>query len=183
MARAMMSGTTPLAAIYDCLLEQDGHALIYFPIYNYAGMSLDDVETMLHHPFSIPALSDGGAHVGTICDASTPTYFLMHWARDREKGRFTIEEAVQRLTGTPAKLMGMADRGTIEVGKKADINVIDLERLALKPPHLVRDLPAGGKRFLQDAVGYRATICSGVITAENDRLTGNKPGRVVRNAV
>ena len=183
MARAMMNGITPLAAIYDCLIEQDGHVLIYFPIYNYAGMSLDDVETMLHHPFSIPALSDGGAHVGTICDASTPTYFLMHWARDREKGRFTIEEAVQRLTGIPAKLMGMADRGTIEVGKKADINVIDFEKLALKPPHLVRDLPAGGKRFLQDAVGYRATICSGVITAENDRLTGAKPGRVVRNAV
>lgn len=180
MARAVMSGRKPLEAIYDALLEQDGKALLYFPVYNYAGMSLDVVEEMLHHPLAIPGLADGGAHCGTICDASMPTYFLMHWARDRQKGRFSIEAAVHKLTGAPASMMGMHDRGTITLGKKADLNVIDFEKLALDSPHLVTDLPAGGRRFLQNAHGYRATIVSGVVVAEHDRLTGDKPGRVVR---
>ena len=180
MARAVMSGGKPLDAIYDALLEQDGKALLYFPVYNYAGMSLDVVEEMLHHPLAIPGLADGGAHCGTICDASMPTYFLMHWARDRAKGRFTIEEAVRKMTGLSASMMGFHDRGTIELGKKADLNVIDLANLSLRSPHLVSDLPAGGRRFLQDAKGYRATIVSGGVIAEHDRLTGDKPGRVVR---
>jgi N-acyl-D-aspartate/D-glutamate deacylase len=180
MARAVMSGGKPLEAIYDALLEQDGKALLYFPVYNYAGMSLDVVEEMLHHPLAIPGLADGGAHCGTICDASMPTYFLMHWARDRQKGRFSLEAAVHKLTGAPAQMMDFRDRGTIALGKKADLNVIDFEKLALDSPHLVTDLPAGGRRFLQNAHGYRATIVSGAVVAENDRLTGERPGRVVR---
>lgn len=180
MARAMMRGQKPLEALYDALLEQNGYALLYFPVYNYSGMNLDAVETMLHHPFSMPALADGGAHVGTICDASIPTYFLMHWVRDREKGKFPIEEAVAKLTSVPANFLGLHDRGTLEVGKKADINVIDFEKLSLKRPHLVHDLPAGGRRFLQDAEGYVATIASGLVIAEGGKLTGARPGRVIR---
>jgi N-acyl-D-aspartate/D-glutamate deacylase len=180
MARAAMSGCEPLEAIYDALLEQDGKALLYFPVYNYAGMSLDVVEEMLHHPLAIPGLADGGAHCGTICDASMPTYFLMHWARDRPRGRFSIEQAVRKLSGLPAAMMGFRDRGTIELGKKADLNVIDFTKLSLASPHLVSDLPAGGRRFLQDARGYRATIVSGAVVSEHDALTGARPGRVVR---
>jgi N-acyl-D-aspartate/D-glutamate deacylase len=180
MARAVMSGGKPLEAIYDALLEQDGKALLYFPVFNYTGMSLDVVETMLHHPLSIPGLADGGAHCGTICDASMPTYFLMHWARDRARGRFSLEEAVKKLTGAPAEMMGFRDRGTLELGKKADLNVIDIAKLSLDSPHLVTDLPAGGRRFLQNAHGYRATVVSGAVVALNDQLTGDKPGRVVR---
>ncbi len=179
-ARALSRGIKPLEAIYDALLEQEGKALLYFPVFNYTGMNLDVVEQMLHHPLAIPGLADGGAHCGTICDASMPTYFLMHWARDRAKGRFTVEEAIRKLSGLPAEMMGFTDRGTIELGKKADLNVIDFERLSLAPPHLVADLPAGGRRFLQEARGYRATVVSGVVVAEHDQLTGARPGRVVR---
>jgi N-acyl-D-aspartate/D-glutamate deacylase len=143
-------------------------------------MSLDVVEEMLHHPLAIPGLADGGAHCGTICDASMPTYFLMHWARDRPRGRFSIEQAVRKLSGLPAAMMGFRDRGTIELGKKADLNVIDFTKLSLASPHLVSDLPAGGRRFLQDARGYRATIVSGAVVSEHDALTGARPGRVVR---
>ena len=180
MAEAMMQGKRPLEVIYDTLLEDDGHQLIYFPIYNYSGMNLDVVEEMLHHPLAIPGLGDGGAHCGTICDASMPTYFLLHWARDREKGRFSVEKAVHMLTGLPAKFMGFSDRGVLQVGKKADLNVLDLNALKLLRPRLVRDLPAGGKRLLQDAQGYRATIVSGKTIARDGVLTGARPGRVAR---
>lgn len=180
MARAVLGGGKPLEAIYDAMLEQDGEALIYFPIFNYSGMSLDVVEQMLHHPLAIPGLADGGAHCGTICDASMPTYFLMHWVRDRAKGRFTVEQAIEKLTRLPASMMGMHDRGAIALGKKADLNVIDLAKLSLASPHPVNDLPAGGRRFLQNARGYRATFVNGVAIAEHDQLTGAKPGRVVR---
>ena len=179
-ARAMMTGKKPLECLYDALLEDDGHALLYFPVYNYGGMNLDAVSEMLHHPAAMPGLADGGAHCGTICDASMPTYFLMHWARDRAAGRFSIERAVELLTRTPAEYLGLRDRGVVAEGKKADLVIFDLAKLALAPPRLVRDLPAGGKRFLQDATGYRATIVSGRVVSEGGRLTGEKPGRVAR---
>lgn len=179
-ARAMHRGVRPLEALYDALLEDDGHALLYFPIYNYAGMNLDAVGTMLHHPRAVPALGDGGAHCGTICDASMPTFFLMHWVRDRTGGRFPLERAIELLTRVPAELAGFRDRGVLRPGARADLTVFELDALALDAPRLVRDLPAGGQRFLQDARGYRATFVRGEQVSAHGQLTGARPGRVVR---
>lgn len=177
---AMRRGVRPLEAVYDALLEQGGHALLYFPIYNYAAGCLDEVAEMLHHPHTMMGLSDGGAHVGTICDASFPTFLLSHWARDRERGRFSVEAAVQKLTQIPAGWMGLSDRGVVAVGKKADLNVIDLKRLALEPPRLTRDLPAGGQRLLQNAAGYRATLVSGQVIRRDGVSLPARPGRILR---
>jgi N-acyl-D-aspartate/D-glutamate deacylase len=169
-----------LEILYDALLENDGHELLYFPIYNYMQGNLDAVGEMLHHPRALPGLGDGGAHVGTICDASMPTFLLLHWARDRNAGRFSVEEAVRLLTSATVRFLHLHDRGVIAPGKKADLNVIDLAALRLYRPRLVNDLPAGGRRLLQDAAGYRATILSGEVVSENGKLTGARPGRVVR---
>jgi N-acyl-D-aspartate/D-glutamate deacylase len=179
-AEALRTGASPLALIYDALLEDDGKQLLYFPIYNYAAGSLDDVETMVNHPLALAGLGDGGAHVGTTCDASFPTFWLMHWARDRQQGRLPLAQVVRRLTGEPAAYLGLHDRGLLAPGRLADLNIFDLERLALGRPHVVRDLPAGGRRLLQDSQGYRATIKRGRVVRENGRATGELPGRVVR---
>jgi N-acyl-D-aspartate/D-glutamate deacylase len=179
-AEGRRRGASPLEALYDAMLEDDGKQLFYFPIFNYLDMNLDNVHEMLTHPLALPGLSDGGAHVGTICDASFPTFLLTHWARDRARGRIPVERVVQMLTGDGAKFIGMRDRGEIAVGRRADLNVIDLPKLALHRPRLVADLPAGGKRLLQDADGYRATFVRGVAIAENGRLTGERPGRLAR---
>jgi len=176
---ARTKGEPVLSVMYDALLEEDGLALLYFPIYNYLEGNLNIVHKMLKHPQALPGLSDGGAHVGTICDASMPTYMLTHWARDRQE-RLTLEQVVKMMSHDTSRFLGMTDRGTIEVGAKADVNVIDLEGLTLRKPRLVQDLPAGGKRLLQDAEGYRATLVSGVVVLENDQLTGARPGRLVR---
>jgi N-acyl-D-aspartate/D-glutamate deacylase len=178
-AAAMASGQSPLSAIYDALLEDDGKELLYFPIYNYMEHDLDVVRQMLVHPLALPGLSDGGAHVGTICDASFPTYMLCHWARDRREG-LPLERVVQMMTHDTASFVGFRDRGVLEVGKRADVNVIDHEALRLCRPRLVADLPAGGKRFLQDAVGYRATMVAGRVIARDGALTGETPGRLAR---
>ena len=179
-AAARARGTSAREALLDALLEDEGTELLYFPIYNYGARSLDDVQTMLHHPLALPGLSDGGAHVGTICDASFPTFLLMHWVRDRAKGRIPLERAVKMLTHDTASFLGLHDRGLLAPGKKADVNVIDLANLAVGRPQVVSDLPAGGKRLLQFASGYRATIVSGEIIARDSRLTGRRPGRLVR---
>lgn len=179
-ARAKQSGKRPLEVLYDALLEQDGNALLYFPVFNYTDLNLDAVGSMLHHPRSLVGLADGGAHCGTICDASMPTFFLMHWVRDRAQGTFSLERAIERLTREPARFLGLADRGAIEVGKRADLVVFDPAALALDPPHLVNDLPAGGRRFLQNAHGYRATFVAGEQTVSGGELTGARPGRVLR---
>ena len=155
--------------------------MLYFPFANYVEFSLDNVLTMMRHPLALAGLSDGGAHVGTVCDASFSTFLLSYWARDRVKGdRLSLEQVVHMLSGANAAHGGFHDRGILAPGKRADINVIDFDRLALKPPHMVRDLPAGGQRLLQDAVGYRATLVAGVPVLENDVLTGARPGRLVR---
>ncbi|MBL9024324.1 MAG: amidohydrolase family protein [Myxococcales bacterium] len=177
---ATRRGVRPLEVVYDALLEDDGHALIYFPIYNYAAGNLDEVGEMLRHPRVLFGLGDGGAHVGTICDASFPTFLLSHWVRDRDHGRIPLERAVQMLTGDAASWMGLADRGVLQIGRRADLNVIDLERLALPAPRLVHDLPAGGRRLLQDADGYRATIVRGEVVRDGGKTTAARPGRVVR---
>jgi N-acyl-D-aspartate/D-glutamate deacylase len=135
---------------------------------------------MLHHPLALPGLTDGGAHVGTICDASMPTFLLSYWTRDRQKRPLAIERAIQMLTADGADHLGLHDRGRLVAGQRADVNLIDHHNLRLRKPRLVADLPAGGKRFLQDAVGYRATFVAGVETVRDGHLTGARPGRVVR---
>jgi N-acyl-D-aspartate/D-glutamate deacylase len=178
-AEAKDKGEPVLSVLYDALLEEDGRALLYFPIYNYLEGDLGAVRQMLTHPRALPGLSDGGAHVGTICDASFPTFMLTHWARDRAEG-LGLERVVKMMTHDTSRHIGLADRGTLELGARADINVIDLERLTLRKPRIVADLPAGGKRMLQDANGYVATICRGVVTVDHDALTGARPGRLLR---
>jgi len=165
------------------MLEDNGHALIYFPVFNYTEMNYDNVYTMLKLPNALPGLSDGGAHVGTICDASFPTYLLSYWARDRERKKrpgIALERAVQMLTADGARYLGLSDRGQIKVGMKADINVIDYENLSLEVPRMVQDLPAGGQRLLQAVTGYRAVFVAGEQVIENDAVLEARPGKLVR---
>ena len=179
-ARAQAKGQSVLEAIYDALLEEDGNALIYFPVYNYTEGSLDNVATMLHHPLALPGLSDGGAHVGTICDASFPTFLLTHWVRDRKQDSLSVEQAIKFQSHDTARYMGLKDRGTLTKGQRADINVIDLDNLRLSPPKMIQDLPAGGRRLMQHASGYRTTLVAGTPIIEDDQLTGKKPGQLIR---
>lgn len=178
---AEREGISPLEKIYDILLEKDGHEFLYFPIYNYTNMNYEAVHQMMLHPQALMGLTDGGAHVGTICDASFPTYMLCHWARDRTQGpQLELPRVIQMLTADVADYVGFHDRGRLQVGKKANINVINHKDLRLYPPRMVKDLPAGGQRLLQDASGYIATIVDGVPVLENDQLTGALPGRLIR---
>jgi N-acyl-D-aspartate/D-glutamate deacylase len=176
---ASRAGQPVLARIYDALLEHDGKALLYFPVYNYTGGNLDVVREMLAHPLALPGLGDGGAHVGTVCDASMPTFLLSHWARDRANG-LPLERVVQMHAHDTARFIGLTDRGTIEVGMRADLNIVDLQRLSLPRPVMQRDLPAGGRRLVQGATGYIATLVGGELIAEHGALTGARPGRLVR---
>jgi N-acyl-D-aspartate/D-glutamate deacylase len=137
---------------------------------------------MLLHPNAVPGLSDGGAHVGTICDGSFPTFLLAHWGVHRAHGRLPIEWLVERQTRATARTVGFGDRGVLAPGWKADLNVIDLDRLALHRPRMRHDLPAGGRRLLQDADGYRHTFVSGVEIQRDGEPTGNLPGRLVRSS-
>ncbi len=179
-AEARRDGVSAMEKLYDVLLERDGRQLIYFPVYNYTDFSYDNVRTMLGHPNALLGLSDGGAHVGTICDASFPAYLLSYWTRDRDKDRLSVARAIQMLTADAADYLQLADRGRLRVGLKADINVIDYERLALKAPRMVRDLPAGGQRLLQDVSGFRATLVSGRQVIADDQVTDERPGKLVR---
>jgi N-acyl-D-aspartate/D-glutamate deacylase len=180
-ARARSKGVSLMEMVYDTLLERDGHELIYLPLYNYTELNYDNVLKMMEHPQALYGLSDGGAHVGTVCDASMPTYMLTHWTRDRKRGRkLDLPRVVRMLTGAQADYMGMTDRGYLREGLKADINIIDLDRLQMEPPHMERDLPAGGQRLLQGATGYVATIVAGEVVMEEGKLTGAMPGTVYR---
>lgn len=179
-ARAKARGVSPLEEILDALLEDDGRALLYFPIYNYAEWNLDNVRTMMTHPLALPGLSDSGAHVGTICDASFPSFLLTHWGRDRATGRLPLERIVQMITSDTARYLGLSDRGELRPGLRADLNVIDHAGMRLHPPRMVADLPAGGKRLLQEVDGYRATFVAGERVVADGKLTGKRPGRLVR---
>ena len=178
--RAKQRGCTALEALYDHLVEGDGGNLIYFPIFNYNAGSLDTVREMLDHPRALFGLSDSGAHVGTVCDASFTTFMLTHWVRDRTAAKLPLERAVQMLTSRNAGYLGLADRGLIAPGRRADLNVIDPARLAVGTPKLVHDLPAGGKRFLQVAQGYVGTWVNGVAVQREGVITSARPGRLVR---
>lgn len=179
-AEALAKGVSVFSVIYDWMLEDDGKALIYFPIYNYTDMNYDAVHTMITHPLSLPGLTDGGAHVGYICDASMPSYLLSYWTKAREKDRIDLARAVKWLSADCADFLGLSDRGRIAVGLKADINVIDYDNLSLGVPFMVKDLPAGGQRLLQPVQGYIATLVSGARVIENDNVTDKRPGRLVR---
>jgi len=149
-------------------------------------MNYDNLLTMLRHPKALHGLSDGGAHVGTICDASFPTYLLAHWTRDRlnrGKAGITLPRAVQMLTADGADYLGLSDRGRIAVGQKADLNIIDYNALSLGVPVMVKDLPAGGQRLLQPVTGYMATFVNGERVIENDEVLDARPGRLVRSKV
>ena len=180
---AAASGRHPLEVAYDALLADGGHGLLYVPILNYAQGSLEPVREMFLHPRAAVGLADGGAHCGVICDASMPTFMLTHWTRDRSRGeRLPLELVVKKQTHDTARLYGLGDRGTLEVGMLGDVNVIDYDGLQLEPPQVVRDLPAGGSRLVQRPRGYVATIKSGVVTFDHGEDTGERPGELLRGA-
>jgi N-acyl-D-aspartate/D-glutamate deacylase len=179
-ARAKARGVRPLEEAYDRLLDDDGHAMLLVTLANFRDASLDTVAELVRREDVVLGLGDGGAHYGMICDASFPTYMLTHWARDRASGRLTVAEAVRELTSVPARVAGLADRGRIAVGYKADVNVVDHDALRLHKPVVSYDLPAGGRRLDQTADGYVATIVSGQVIAENGVPTEARPGRLVR---
>jgi len=173
----------PAEVAYDMMMLRDGHELLYMPILGYSHGSFDALEEMLRHEGTVLGLGDGGAHCGVLCDASLPTYMLTHWARDRSRGeRLGLEEAVAIQTRRTAELYGFADRGLVAPGYRADLNVIDYDALSLSSPEMVHDLPAGGRRLIQRATGYSATVCAGVPVRIDDEATGERPGRLVRGA-
>ena len=181
-AIAERAGTTVDAAAYDALLSTDD-TMLMLPLFNYADANHDALYEQMQDPAAILGLADGGAHCGTICDASMPTYVLTHWVRDRTRGpRLSVEDAIRRLTSQPADLYGLTDRGRVAEGLRADLNVIDPVALKLHAPRAVSDLPAGGRRILQDASGYRATIVKGAVTRRDGVDTGARPGRLIRNS-
>jgi N-acyl-D-aspartate/D-glutamate deacylase len=180
LVRAKQRGVTALEALYDHLAEGDGNNLIYFPIFNYNDGSLSAVRSMLEHPRALAGLSDAGAHVGTVCDASFTTFMLTHWVRDRVTDKLPLERAVEMMTSRNARYLGLNDRGTVGVGLRADLNLINPQRLSVGVPTLVRDLPAGGKRFLQKGVGYLGTWVAGQLVQRDGEVTAERPGRLVR---
>jgi N-acyl-D-amino-acid deacylase len=180
-AVASVTGQAEPELALDWLLERDGQALLFAPLTSYADHDHEVIRSMMTHPGTVLGLGDGGAHCGLICDASFTTYLLTHWVRDRTRGeRLPIEEVVKMQTSRPAEVYGFADRGSLVPGKRADLNVIDLDGLRLHAPEMVNDLPADGRRLVQRVDGYEATVCAGEVTMRDGAPTGARPGRLVR---
>jgi N-acyl-D-amino-acid deacylase len=180
-AIAARSGKTPDEVAFDLLLERDCKAMLYLPLLGYANGDFEALREMMMHPQAVFGLSDGGAHCGVICDASAPTFLLTHWVRDRKRGpRIPLEHAVAGQTRRTAELYGLCDRGALVPGWKADVNVIDLDRLHIHAPEVVYDLPASARRLVQRIDGYDWTIVSGRVTYEKGEPTGALPGRLLR---
>jgi N-acyl-D-amino-acid deacylase len=180
-AVAARTGERPAGVVWDWLMEADGRGIVYFPIFNYAACNLDALRTLLQHPRTRLGLGDGGAHCGAICDASIQTFMLTHWVRDRARGaKLSLEEVVKTISSDTASFYGLDDRGRVEVGYKADLNVIDFDALKLYAPEMIYDLPADGRRFVQRADGYTHTIVSGEVIRAHGQPTGKLPGKLVR---
>ncbi len=180
-ARAQSLGVTPEALVYDLMLERGGRNNLYVTLCNYASGSLDVSREMMLHPGAVLGLGDGGAHCGTICDGAYPSFMLTHWVRDRTRGaRLPLAQVVKSLSHDTAQTVGLCDRGVIAPGYKADLNLIDLERLQLHAPEVVHDLPGGGRRLIQRATGYAATLVSGIVVQQEGKPSGNLPGRLIR---
>lgn len=181
-ATAERQGIDPAALAYDLMMEKGGRGILYHPTTNYVGGDLSPVHEMLGHPNTLIGLGDGGAHVGIMCDATDMAHTLTHWTRDRTRGpKHRVEDMVRRLTAANAEAIGLKDRGRIAPGLKADINVVDYDRLQLGLPQVHYDLPAGGKRLLQQATGFEATIVAGVPVWRDGEATGALPGRLLRS--
>ena len=182
LSESKRKSISPQEVLYDMLLEKEGNALIYHPLFNYEPGNLDHVETMLNHPYTVFGLGDAGAHCGAISDASFPTTLLQHWGRDRTAGnKFPLERLIKMQTSETSELLGINDRGALEVGLKADINVIDFKNLTIHEPEIIYDLPAGGKRLMQKASGYEYTIVSGEVAFRKGEATGALNGKLIRN--
>ncbi len=181
--RAARAGVRVEEMIYDALLEKDGKALLYHPLFNYEPGNLDHVKKMLEHPYTLHGLGDAGAHCGALCDASFPTTLIQHWGRDRVRGdKIALQKLIAMQTRATASQVGLNDRGLLKPGYRADVNVIDFERLTLHEPEVVYDLPAGGRRLVQRATGYEATIVAGKVAFCEGVSTGELNGRLVRGA-
>jgi N-acyl-D-aspartate/D-glutamate deacylase len=182
-SRAARLAVSPAELAYDLLLERDGTNFIYFPLFNYSDGNLDVLHELHQHPNVLMGLSDGGAHCGAVCDGGMPTFMLTHWTRDRDRGeKLPLSFIIHRQTQQTAEFYGLNDRGLLKVGYRADINLIDYDELALDLPEMVFDLPAGGRRLLQRARGYRATVCAGQVTFNNGKPTGALPGGLIRGS-
>jgi len=181
-ARAAREGRDAADLAYDVIAGDDGRSMLYVTALNYADGNLDAVHEMLAHPCALPGLSDGGAHVGTICDASFPTTLLAHWTRDRDGGRLPVEYIVARQARDTARAVGLGDRGVLAPGYRADVNVIDMDRLGLRRPQMHFDLPGGAHRLLQRAEGYLHTFVRGEETYTDGEPTDALPGRLIRGA-
>jgi N-acyl-D-aspartate/D-glutamate deacylase len=180
-ALARKSGKSPQFHALEALLDNDGHGMLYVPLFNYSGGDLDLVYDLHEHPNTRLGLSDAGAHCGSICDGGMPTFMLTHWTRDRTRGnKVPLEEIVRRQTSETAQLFGLFDRGIIAKGMKADLNLIDFDRLGFEAATMAYDLPTGARRLIQRGCGYDFTISNGVVTVENDEFTGELPGQVLR---
>ncbi len=180
-AIARAQGRKPQEVAFDMLMAEDGDGMLYFPLFNYSDSALDVLEQLHRHPATRMGLSDAGAHCGAICDGGMPTFMLAFWTRDRTRGpRLELEHVVRRQTSETAACFGLNDRGVLKPGFRADVNVIDYDNLRLERPEVVYDLPAGGRRLLQRAVGYRSTIVNGVPIVHGGQRTGALPGRLIR---
>lgn len=178
---ALQKGCEPAELIYDLMVETSDNPRVMIALQNYINENLEDVRTMLSSPAALLSLSDAGAHVQSICDGSIHAFMLTHWVRDRSRGdRIPLETMVHMMTQESADAVGLFDRGVLAVGRKADINIVDLDALKLHPPQFFGDLPAGAMRLMQPVTGFRMTVVSGVVTRENDQPTGAKPGTLVR---
>ncbi len=180
--KAEAQGRDAFEFAYDLLLEDDGHSMMLAPNSGYANHSIEGIKDLLEHPRVVMGVSDGGAHVAHISDSSFSTFLLSYWGRDRPQGALDTSWLVQQMTGDTAAMVGLHDRGVLAPGYKADINVIDFDRLRNETPYMVHDLPLGGKRLLQRARGYVATIVSGQVVYREGEATGALPGRLVRGA-
>lgn len=182
-AKAAAMGVSSQQYCYDLMMQNDGMNVVYFPCFGYGAGDLSRQVELLENESTVLSLADTGAHCGVLCDASVPTQMLSYYVRDRERGhRLRLEDAVKMQTMDTARCVGLEDRGTLEVGMKADLNIIDFEELQLEAPGIVFDLPAGGRRMFQGARGYAATIVSGEVVMENGNYTGAVPGKLIRGA-